>query len=279
MNKYYFAVDLGASSGRTMIARIGSGKIEMEEINRFPNHIIEAGGHCYWDILELYRNILDGLKKVAARKDVELASIGIDTWGVDFVLVGKDGHFLGYPYSYRDLHTADAPEKYFSRVSREDVYKKTGIQVMNFNSLFQFDTLSRAEDSAWKAADKILFMPDALGYMLTGKAVTEYTIVSTAQIVNAAERCLDRDILGTLGLDETKFGTFVFPGQKIGTLTAEVQRITGLGPVPVVSVAGHDTASAVAATPALTGNFAYLSSGTWSLMGVETESPVINADT
>ena len=145
MNKYYFAVDLGASSGRTMIARIDSGKIEMEEINRFPNHIIEARGHCYWDILELYRNILDGLKNVAARKDVELASIGIDTWGVDFVLVGKDGHFLGYPYSYRDLHTADAPEKYFSRVSREDVYKKTGIQVMNFNSLFQFDTLSRAE--------------------------------------------------------------------------------------------------------------------------------------
>lgn len=279
MNKYYFAVDLGASSGRTMIARIDSGKIEMEEINRFPNHIIDTGGHCYWDILELYRNILDGLKKFAARKDVELASIGIDTWGVDFVLVGKDGHFLGYPYSYRDQHTADAPEKYFSRVSREDVYKKTGIQVMNFNSLFQFDTLSRAEDSAWKAADKILFMPDALGYMLTGKAVTEYTIASTAQIVNAAERCLDRDILGTLGLNETKFGTFVFPGQKIGILTAEVQRLTGLGPVPVVSVAGHDTASAVAATPALTGNFAYLSSGTWSLMGVETESPVINADT
>ena len=196
MNKYYFAVDLGASSGRTMIARIDSGKIEMEEINRFPNHIIETVGHCYWDILELYRNILDGLKKVAARKDVELASIGIDTWGVDFVLVGKDGHLLGYPYSYRDLHTAAAPEKYFSRVSREDVYKKTGIQVMNFNSLFQFDKLSRAEDSAWKVADKILFMPDALGYMLTGKAVTEYTIASTAQIVNAGRRCLDRDILG-----------------------------------------------------------------------------------
>lgn len=121
MNKYYFAVDLGASSGRTMIARIDSGKIEMEEINRFPNHIIDTGGHCYWDILELYRNILDGLKKVAARKDVELASIGIDTWGVDFVLVGKDGHFLGYPYSYRDQHTADAPENIFESVARRRV--------------------------------------------------------------------------------------------------------------------------------------------------------------
>lgn len=198
----------------------------MEEINRFPNHIIDTGGHCYWDILELYRNILDGLKKVAARKDVELASIGIDTWGVDFVLVGKDGHFLGYPYSYRDQHTADAPEKYFSRVSREDVYKKD----RNPSDEFQFPVPVRyivpGGRQCMEGCGKILFMPDALGYMLTGKAVTEYTIASTAQIVNAAERCLDRDILGTLGLNETKFGTFVFPGQKIGTLTAEVQRIS-----------------------------------------------------
>ena len=279
MKNYYFAVDLGAGSGRTMIARIDSGKYEMEEINRFPNHIVENGGHCYWDILELYRNILDGLKIVAARKDVEISSIGIDTWGVDFVLLGKDGNILRYPYSYRDSHTAGAPEKYFSRMPREKVYEKTGIQVMNFNSLFQFDTLSRAVDSAWEVADKILFMPDALGYMLTGEAVTEYTIASTAQIVDAGKRCLDEEILHSLSLDESKFGTFVFPGQKIGTLTAEVQKITGLGPVPVIAVAGHDTASAVAATPAVNKNFAYLSSGTWSLMGVETKTPVINADT
>ena len=279
MKKCYFAVDLGASSGRTMIGSIGSDKIEMEEISRFPNHIVETGGHSYWNILELYRNILDGLKKVAERTDIELISIGIDTWGVDFVLLGKDGNILRYPYSYRDQHTSGAPEKYFSRVSREKIYKKTGIQVMNFNSLFQFDTLQRSGDSAWEAAEKILFIPDALSYMLTGEVVTEYTIASTAQLLDAEKMCLDPDILHSIGLDESKFGKFVFPGQMIGTLTGEVQRLTGLGAVPVVAVAGHDTASAVAAAPAQNENFAYLSSGTWSLMGVETRFPVINRDT
>lgn len=278
MKKCYFAVDLGAGSGRTIIADFNSGKLELEEINRFSNHIVEVRGHCYWDILELYRNILEGLKKVASREDVKIASIGIDSWGVDFVLFGKDGNMLKYPYSYRDPHTTEIPEKYFSRVSKELVYNRTGIQVMNFNSLFQFDTLRRNGDSAWKAADKILFMPDALSYMLTGKMVTEYTIATTAQIVNAEERKLDNEILKTVGIDESAFGKFVYPGHRIGILTEEVQRITGLGAVPVIAVGGHDTASAVAAVPARSSNFAYLSSGTWSLMGIETVSPVINAE-
>ena len=150
---------------------------------------------------------------------------------------------------------------------------------MNFNSLFQLDTLRRNHDSALAAADKLLFMPDALSYMLTGQMVTEYTIASTAQLVNANTRRLEDALLQEIGLTQAHFGRFVYPGEKIGGLTEEVQQITGLGAVPVIAVAGHDTASAVAAVPAMDRNFAYLSSGTWSLMGVETDAPVITAET
>ena len=193
--------------------------------------------------------------------------------------IGKDGNLLRQPYAYRDPHTVGAPEALFSRISRSEVYGKTGIQIMNFNSLFQLDTLRRNHDSALEAADKILFMPDALSYMLTGEMVTEYTIASTAQLVNAQTRRLEPELLKAVGLSEKNFGRFVFPGEKVGVLTEEVQKITGLGAIPVIAVAGHDTGSAVAAVPALDRNFAYLSSGTWSLMGVETDAPVINAET
>mgnify|MGYP001541481573 FL=1 len=216
---------------------------------------------------------------MVAHRGESIASIGIDTWGVDFVCVGKDGNLLRQPYAYRDPHTVGAPEALFSRISRSEVYGKTGIQIMNFNSLFQLDTLRRNHDSALEAADKILFMPDALSYMLTGEMVTEYTIASTAQLVNAQTRRLESELLKAVGLSEKNFGRFVFPGEKVGVLTEEVQKITGLGAIPVIAVAGHDTGSAVAAVPALDRNFAYLSSGTWSLMGVETDVPVINAET
>ena len=161
MKQNFFAVDLGATSGRTILGSFIEGGLNLEEINRFPNHLIEVGGHFYWDIYALYRHIIDGLKLVAHRGE-SIASIGIDTWGVDFVLLGKDGNLLRQPYAYRDPHTVGAPEAFFSRISRSEVYGKTGIQVMNFNSLFQLDTLRRNHDSALEAADKVLFMPDAL---------------------------------------------------------------------------------------------------------------------
>lgn len=278
MKHCYFAVDLGATSGRTILGSFVNGELKLEEINRFPNQLIEVQGHYYWDIYELYRNIIEGLK-IAASRDVKITSIGIDTWGVDFVLVGKDGHFLRQPYSYRDPHTVGASQKFFERMPAGRVYKLTGLQVINFNSLFQLDTLRRNNDSAFAVADKILFMPDALSYMLTGEMVTEYTIASTAQLVNARTRRLEPEMLEAIGLTEDNFGRFVYPGERVGVLTKDVQRQTGLGEIPVIAVAGHDTASAVAAVPALGENFAYLSSGTWSLMGIETEEPVINKET
>lgn len=278
MKHCYFAVDLGATSGRTIIGSFVDGELKLEEINRFPNQLIEVQGHFYWDINELYRNIIEGLK-IAASRNITITSIGIDTWGVDFVCVGADGHFLRQPYAYRDPHTVGAPEKFFERVSGKRVYELTGIQVMNFNSLFQLDTLRRNNDSALAAADKILFIPDALSYMLTGEMVTEYTIASTAQIVNAKSRRLEPELLEAVNLTEDNFGRFVYPGERIGALSKEVQRQTGLGDILVIAVAGHDTGSAVAAVPALNKDFAYLSSGTWSLMGIETEEPVINEAT
>lgn len=275
----FFAVDLGATSGRTILGSFSEGGLELEEVNRFPNHLIEVGGHFYWDIYALYQYVIDGLKLVAGKQDVKIVSIGIDTWGVDFVCVGKDGHLLRQPYAYRDPQTNGAPEALFSRIPRSKVYKLTGIQIMNFNSLFQLDTLRRNNDSALAAVDKILFIPDALSYMLTGEMVTEYTIASTAQLVNAQTRKLEPELLKAVGLTEEHFGRFVYPGEKVGTLTKEIQKITGLGVVPVIAVAGHDTGSAVAAVPALNPNFAYLSSGTWSLMGIETDAPAITEET
>ena len=274
-DKNFFAVDLGATSGRTILGSINEGKLQQRELTRFPNHIIETGGHFYWDIYALYHEIIRGLKQVAD-EGIQLTSIGIDTWGVDFVCVGKDGGLLRNPYCYRDPHTDGAMEDYFKRIPRERVYEKTGIQFMQFNSLFQLSAMRSHNDSALEAADKILFIPDALMYMLTGEAVCEYTILSTSQMLDPRTRRIEPELIEAIGLKEEQFGRYVNPGNVVGTLSPEVQRQTGLGPVPVVAVAGHDTASAVAAVPAQDERFAYLSCGTWSLLGIETQNAIIN---
>lgn len=276
-NMNFFAVDLGATSGRTILGTVCKDKIALTELTRFPNNIIETGGHYYWDIYALYNEIIKGLQKVA-RENIQIQSIGIDTWGVDFVMFGKDGAILRTPYCYRDPHTVGALEEYFTHVPKERVYDITGIQFMNFNSLFQLSTLRRNGCSALEAADKILFMPDALSYMLTGQMVTEYTIASTSQMLNPRTKRFEKELLDVVGVREEQFGRFVFPDEKIGVLSEEVQRMTGLGAVPVIAVAGHDTASAVAAVPARDERFAYLSSGTWSLMGIEVKDAIINKE-
>lgn len=271
----FAAVDLGATSGRVILAAIDGDEISLEEISRFPDPIIEMQGHFYWDLPAIYKSVIEGLGAIAAR-GVAIESVGIDTWGVDFAMFGRDGALLRLPYCYRDPHTDGAPEKFFERMPCKTLYEKTGIQIMNFNSVFQFDALRRNGCSALEAADKILFIPDALAYMLTGNAVTEYTIASTAQMIDPRTKQWDPDILNELGLSPEKFGRMTMSGDMIGTLTAEAQRLTGLGAVPVVAVASHDTGSAVAAVPAEDDNFAYLSSGTWSLMGIESKEPIID---
>ena len=274
--KYFFAVDLGATSGRTILGSLEDGRLEQEELTRFPNNLIETGGHVYWDIYALYFEMIKGLQEVARRK-IQLTSIGIDTWGVDFVFVAEDNAILRNPRAYRDPHTFGRMEQYFEQVvDRKTVYDLTGIQFMNFNSLFQLYAMRQDENVAISLAKKILFLPDALSWMLTGEVVCEYTIASTSQMLNPRTGDLDERLIQSVGLTREHFGRMVRPGTQIGVLTEEVQKMTGLGPVPVIAVAGHDTASAVAAVPAKDEQFAYLSSGTWSLMGIETKEAVIN---
>ena len=274
--KYYFAVDLGATSGRTILGTLADGRLEQEELTRFPNNLIETGGHFYWDIYALYFEMIRGLKEVAHR-GITLTSIGIDTWGVDFVFIGDDGAILRNPMAYRDPHTFGRMEEYLEEVvSQCEVYDITGIQFMNFNSLFQLYAMRKDANSAMKMAEKVLFVPDALSWMLTGEAVCEYTIASTSQMLDPRTGDLSEKLIESVGMKRSQFGRMVQPGTQIGVLTEEVQNITGLGAVPVIAVAGHDTGAAVAAVPAKNEQFAYLSSGTWSLMGIETKDAIIN---
>ena len=274
--QYFFAVDLGATSGRTIVGVLENGKISLEELTRFDNNLIQTGGHFYWDIYALYHEVIKGLKLVAQRQ-IPIQSIGIDTWGVDFVMIAPDGALLRNPLAYRDPHTFGMMETYFSEcMVKEKVYGITGIQFMNFNSLFQLFAMRKNHDSALEQAQSILFVPDCLSYMLTGKKVCEYTIASTSQLLDPRTKDLDADLLASVGVKREMFGQMVSPATVIGHLTEEVQGMTGLGAVPVIAVACHDTASAVAAVPASDEHFAYLSSGTWSLMGIETREAVIN---
>lgn len=276
MEKTFLAIDLGATSGRSIIGRVSGGKIEMKELTRFDNTIKKIRDHYYWNIFDLYEHIKNALVK-CAKDGIKIDSIGIDTWGVDFAMIGEDGSVMGLPYAYRDPHTENSPKEYFERIMpRSEVYGLTGIQVMNFNSLYQLYALVQESSSVLKAADKLLFMPDALSYLLTGKMVTEYTIASTSQILNPKTKQMENALLEPIGLSTDLFSDIVMPGAVIGYLTDDIAEETGVGRVPVVAVAGHDTASAVAAVPAKNEKFAYLSSGTWSLMGIETQSPIIN---
>lgn len=277
---YHLAVDLGATSGRTILASFDGEKVDMQEIARYHYPMVPIGDHLFWNLPLIYEHILDSMKKCAETLNVmleqpKLQSIGIDTWGCDVAYFLKDGTIASLPYCYRDLHTQGAVERFCEGMSKEDVYERTGIQFMDFNTLFQLDTIRRNNPEVLDNADKILFMPDALSYMLTGKAVTERTVASTSQILNPNTGDLDEVLLAKVGLSRDKFGPMIEPGEQIGTLLPRISELTGLGEVPVVAVAGHDTASAVAAVPTPDKDYAYLSCGTWSLLGIENKVPII----
>ena len=225
--RYFLAVDLGATSGRTIVASYDGARVTMDELTRFGNSMIPCRGHLFWDIAALYNEILLALRK-AAVAGIRLSSIGIDTWGCDFALFGRDGQLLSLPYCYRDSHTDGASGRFFRKMPKEELYGKTGIQFMDFNSLFQLDTLKKQSCPALDAADKILFMPDALIYMLTGRQVCEYTVASTSQMLNVRTRDFDPEILAALGIGREKFGKMVFPGTVVGRL-ADLRFNTAVG--------------------------------------------------
>ena len=273
----FLAFDLGATSGRSVIGTLQDGKIEIRELTRFPNGITTVNGKCYWNLLGLFDSIKQGLA-ACAREGVKPHSIGIDTWGVDVVPLGDDGSILGMPRAYRDPYTDGAPERYFEIVTREVVYDKTGIQIMNFNTLYQIYAAVQEGYTPIVKAEKLLFMPDALSYMLTGTAICEYTIASTSQILNPRNGKFEESLLQAAGVSADILPEPQLPGQVIAPLCEALADETRIGRVDVVAVAGHDTASAVAAVPAENERFAYLSSGTWSLMGIETREPIISEE-
>ena len=273
----FLAIDCGATSCRGILATFENASFRMEEVCRFPTEIIERGGRFYWDVVSLSRHIAACLKDLGAKK-VRLDSIGIDTWGVDFGCVRPDGTLVGLPRCYRDPYTTGVPDLVFERVPREELYRRTGIQIMDFNTVFQLYAQTREGDPALQEAGSILFMPDLLGFLLTGNRVCEYTDASTSGMMDQVTRQFDKELLGKLGIRTDVLLPIVPPGTVTGVLKPELAAETGLGPVPVVAVAGHDTASAIAAVPAADERFAYLSSGTWSLMGIEAPAPVINGE-
>ncbi len=261
----FLAFDCGATSGRAVLATFSGGAFDMKEVYRFPSGIIELGGKYYWDIVAIYDHFRKCLAQLG-QEGMRIDSIGIDTWGVDFGFVAEDGSLLGNPRAYRDPYTEGIPEKVFQTIPREELYGATGIQIMNFNSIFQLYAQTQEGFAPLKYAQHILFMPDLLSYMLTGKKVCEYTIASTSGMMDQSSRQFNKELLEKLGIRPDVLLPIVQPGVKIGEFDG----------IPVIAVAGHDTASAIAAVPAEDEKFAYLSSGTWSLMGIEVHAPIIN---
>lgn len=281
MSKLYkfLAFDFGASSGRAMLATFDGEKITLEEKHRFSNDPVSVNGDLHWDVLRLFFEIKQGILKCANSGDRDIDCIGIDTWGVDYGLIDKNGKLLGNPFHYRDTRTDGMYEEAFKLVTKQEIYKNTGIAFNWFNTIFQMLAAKLSDDTALKNADKLLFMPDLLNYFLTGEKKCEYTIASTSQMFDSKTHTWSNGMLEKLGLPTNLFADMVYPGEKVGVLKAELAEELGIQQIPVVAVASHDTGSAVASVPVTDGeDFIYISSGTWSLMGVELDEPMVTED-
>ena len=274
MTKRVLAFDFGASSGRAIIGCFDGDKITLEEVHRFSNDPVSVGGTVYWDVLRLFYEIKQGIIKAKIAGGFD--SIGIDTWGVDFGLIDSEGKLMENPVHYRDTRTVGLVDEAFKTMPKEKLYGITGIQFMELNTLFQLISLKKYRPWMLERADKMLFMPDLFGYMLTGKMCAEYSIASTSQLIDLDKRTWSKEILDAFGIKESVFAPLVQPGTVLGELSKEVCEECGVDPVPVISVCGHDTQSAITSVPCEDGDFAFLSSGTWSLFGTELDKPIVN---
>jgi len=269
----YLAFDLGASSGRAILGELGDDdRLVVSEVHRFPNGMVEAGGHLRWDSRRLLAEVHEGMR----RGGCDPSSIGIDTWGVDYALLDAGGKQIGLPYAYRDRRTEGAVEGFAAKMPLGRLYERTGIQILPFDTLFQLHAAARDEPEALRSASRLLMMADLFNYQLTGVSASEFTLATTSHLYSPCEGAWDDEVIAALGVPRGLFQEIVEPGTILGELTPEACAVTGLGRVPVAAVACHDTGSAVAAVPAEGEDFAYISSGTWSLMGVESKRPVIN---
>ncbi len=274
MTQRVLAFDFGASSGRAIIGCFDGDKITLEEVHRFSNDPVSVGGTVYWDVLRLFYEIKQGIIKAKIAGGFD--SIGIDTWGVDFGLIDSEGKLMENPVHYRDARTVGLVDEAFKTMPKEKLYGITGIQFMELNTLFQLISLKKYRPWMLERADKMLFMPDLFGYMLTGKMCAEYSIASTSQLIDLDKRTWSKEILDAFGIKESVFAPLVQPGTVLGELSKEVCEECGVDPVPVISVCGHDTQSAITSVPCEDGDFAFLSSGTWSLFGTELDKPIVN---
>jgi len=273
----FLAIDLGAESGRAILGALDDGKLTLQEIHRFQNTPVRLPAGLYWDTLRLFHEIRHALTICGRERNLKLDGIGIDTWGVDFGLLGSDGALVDNPRHYRDARNNEMLEKTFAAVPREEIFRQTGIQFMQLNSLCQLYAMKLANSPALDSAHTLLFMPDLFNYWLTGRPCVELTIASTSQFYNPTAKDWARDLLKRLNLPAGILPQTVPPGTNLGPLLPEVAESTGLAPgTPVYATACHDTASAVAAVPSEGRHWCYISSGTWSLMGVESDTPVIN---
>ncbi|RPF38658.1 rhamnulokinase [Streptomyces sp. TLI_185] len=270
--KSYAAVDLGASSGRVMVGRVGPDSLELTEAHRFSNRPVRVPEGLRWDILSLYGGVLDGLRAAG-----QVDSVGIDSWAVDYGLLDADGALLGNPVHYRDSRTEGVAEKVWASVPAEQLYAATGLQYAPFNTLYQL--ISARETAQLAHAERLLLIPDLMSYWLTGEQGTELTNASTTQLIDPRTRGWSHEVASRLGVDLGLFAPLRQPGDPAGVLRPEVLEETGLrGPVPVTTVGSHDTASAVAAVPADGERFAYICTGTWSLAGLELDAPVLSEE-
>ncbi len=272
--KQFLAFDLGAESGRGILGSFDGARLRLEVLHRFSNGAVPTLDALHWDVLHLHNEMLQSLRLCAAKHGA-LDGVGVDTWGVDFALLGRDGALLGNPRHYRDPHTEGVMEEAFARVPRDEIFRRTGIQFMRFNTLFQLLAMRRDRSPLLDAAETLLFMPDLFHYWLTGIKVNEYTDASTSQMLDPHARTYAYELIQSFGLPTKILGTLVQPGTVLGPLRPSVLRDTGINAAPAIAPASHDTASAVVAVPASARSWAYISSGTWSLMGVELPQPLV----
>ena len=280
----YLAIDFGGGSGRVIAGTTtnenGKEELTMQLVHRFPNRQVRLGDHVYWDFPALFEDMKTGLRK-AAQLGLKVSGIAVDTWGVDFGFIDRNGDLIGNPVCYRDARTKGMVDEFFAEVDRAEHYRVNGTQVMEINTLFQLLSLKKADSPQLQIADKLLFMPDLFSYFLTGEANTEYTIASTSELLNATTRDWDWTLIDRLGLPRHLFCPIIMPGTVRGRLRKEIAEETGLGEVDVIAVGSHDTASAVAAIPMdkdAEEPVAFISSGTWSLLGVVLDKPILTEE-
>ena len=268
------AFDLGASSGRALIGTLADGKLTVQEVHRFANDPVRTGKHLHWDILRLYHEIKQGIIK-ARQQGLAFSSIAIDSWAVDFGLLDRHGELLGNPYHYRDHQTDGAMAEVFAQVPEQELFGRTGIQFLQFNTIFQLHAMRQRGSVALEQAERLLMIPDLLRYYLTGEQTSEFSNATTTQLYDPQQMDWDRELIARLGLRPELFAPVVMPGTVVGQLRAELAEELDVPVCPVIAVAEHDTGAAVAAVPAGDAPFAYLSCGTWSLMGTEVAAPVL----